>query len=191
MIFFNFQQQATEVRTIPINQLAADIQAGKVSQVVANGDDLTITYKTTEIKTSTKETNSGLIDQLVQLGVSPEKLQDASLSLEIKKPSAWVGILDALGYILPILFMVGILIFFLRQMQGSNNAAMAFSKSRARMMSGEHPTVTFNDVAGVDEAKEELQEVVEFLKEPQKFIALGARIPKGVLLVGSPGTGKL
>lgn len=190
MVFFNVQQQAMQIRTIPINQLAADIQAGKVSKVVANGDDLTVTYKTLEIKTSTKETNSGLIDQLVQLGVNPEKLQDSSLSIEIKQPSIWVGILSVLGTLLPILFMFGILIFFLRQMQGTNNAAMAFSKSRARMMTGEHPTVTFADVAGVDEAKEELKEVVEFLKEPQKFISLGARIPKGVLLVGSPGTGK-
>ena len=190
MLFFNFQQQAAEVRTIPINQLAVDIQAGKVSKIVANGDDLTITYKTLEIKESVKEPNSGLIDQLAQLGVTPEKLQDQSLSIEIKKPSAWIGILDVLAYLLPIVFMFGLLIFFVRQMQGSNNAAMSFSKSRARMMTGEHPTVTFDDVAGVDEAKEELKEVVEFLKEPQKFIALGARIPKGVLLVGSPGTGK-
>ncbi len=86
--------------------------------------------------------------------------------------------------------MAVLFFFFIRQAQGSNNAAMAFGKSRAKMLTGEHPTVTFADVAGVDEAKEELQEVVEFLKEPQKFIALGARIPKGVLLVGSPGTGK-
>ena len=79
--------------------------------------------------------------------------------------------------------------FIFRQAQGSNNAAMAFGKSRARM-SGDQPTVTFDDVAGVEEAKEELEEVVEFLREPEKFIALGARIPKGVLLVGPPGTGK-
>jgi len=191
MVFFNVQQQAMQIRTIPINQLAADIQTGKVSEIVVNGDDLTVTYNGTgEIKQSTKESSSGLIDQLVKLGVTPEKLQDSGLKIEIKKPSAWTGILDILGYILPIIFMLGILVFFIRQMQGTNNAAMAFSKSRARMMTGEHPTVTFADVAGVDEAKEELKEVVEFLKEPQKFISLGARIPKGVLLVGSPGTGK-
>lgn len=191
MVFFNVQQQAMQIRTIPINQLAADIQTGKVSEIVVNGDDLTVTYNSTgEIKQSTKESSSGLIDQLVKLGVTPEKLQDSGLKIEIKKPSAWTGILDILGYILPIIFMLGILVFFIRQMQGTNNAAMAFSKSRARMMTGEHPTVTFADVAGVDEAKEELKEVVEFLKEPQKFISLGARIPKGVLLVGSPGTGK-
>jgi len=77
-----------------------------------------------------------------------------------------------------------------RQAQGSNNQAMQFGRSRARMFTGDHPTVTFEDVAGADEAKEELKEIVEFLKEPDKFIQLGARIPKGVLLVGSPGTGK-
>ena len=92
MLFFNFQQQAAEVRTIPINQLAADIETGKVSKVVANGDDLTITYKTLEIKESVKEPNSGLIDQLAQLGVTPEKLQDQSLSIEIKKPSKFIDI---------------------------------------------------------------------------------------------------
>jgi cell division protease FtsH len=86
--------------------------------------------------------------------------------------------------------MGGVLWFIFRQAQGSNNAAMSFGKSRARMFSGEHPTVTFADVAGVEESKQELAEIVEFLKEPQKFIQLGARIPKGVLLVGPPGTGK-
>ncbi|MHB1339146.1 MAG: ATP-dependent zinc metalloprotease FtsH, partial [Bellilinea sp.] len=88
------------------------------------------------------------------------------------------------------LLLIGAFFFIFRQAQGSNNAAMSFGKSRARMFTGDHPTVTFSDVAGVEEAKEELKEVVEFLREPQKFIQLGARIPKGVLLVGPPGTGK-
>jgi cell division protease FtsH len=85
---------------------------------------------------------------------------------------------------------VGLIFLMLRQAQGTNNQALSFGKSRARMFTGDQPTVTFVDVAGVDEAKEELREVVEFLKEPEKFIALGARIPKGVLLIGQPGTGK-
>jgi cell division protease FtsH len=94
------------------------------------------------------------------------------------------------GYILPFILLVGVFWFIFRQAQGSNNAAMSFGKSRARMFTGDQPTVTFGDVAGVEEAKEELKEVVEFLREPVKFISLGARIPKGVLLVGPPGTGK-
>ena len=190
MVFFNFQQQNQDSTVLPINQVAADIQAGKISKVVVDEDNLEITYKTLEVKTSTMDPKMGFVEQMVQLGVTPEALQDSKLSVEIKLPSAWVAVINALSYLLPFLFMAGLLWFFLRQAQGSNNAAMAFSKSRARMLSGEHPTVTFADVAGVDEAKEELQEVVEFLKEPQKFISLGARIPKGVLLVGSPGTGK-
>jgi len=190
MVFFNFQQQNQDSTVLPINQVAADIQAGKISKVVVDEDNLEITYKTLEVKTSTMDPKMGFVEQMVQLGVTPEAMQDSKLSVEIKLPSAWVAVINALSYLLPFLFMAGLLWFFLRQAQGSNNAAMAFSKSRARMLSGEHPTVTFADVAGVDEAKEELQEVVEFLKEPQKFISLGARIPKGVLLVGSPGTGK-
>jgi cell division protease FtsH len=85
---------------------------------------------------------------------------------------------------------MGLIYFMLRQAQGSNNQALSFGKSRARMFTGDQPTVTFEDVAGAEEAKEDLKEIVEFLKEPEKFISLGARIPKGVLLVGSPGTGK-
>ena len=190
MVYFNMQQQALETRVIAINQLAADIEAGKVSKVTAVDNDLTIAYKDGTNKESTLDSQSGLVEQLVQLGVSTRQLQDPGLEIVISKPGMMDTVLNILVYILPFIFMLGIFWFFMRQPQGSNNAAIAFSKSRARMMSGEHPTVTFADVAGVDEAKEELQEVVEFLKEPQKFISLGARIPKGVLLVGSPGTGK-
>jgi cell division protease FtsH len=110
--------------------------------------------------------------------------------IQVKPPSAWLGIATALGYILPFVLLAGVFWFIFRQAQGSNNAALSFGKSRARMFTGDQPSVTFEDVAGVEEAKEELKEVVEFLREPQKFISLGARIPKGVLLVGPPGTGK-
>jgi cell division protease FtsH len=130
------------------------------------------------------------VEQLVQLGVSPEKLRDPELSIQIVVAGFWSEALIVLLNFIPFILMGVFFFLFIRPAQGSNNAAMAFGKSRAKMLTGEHPTVTFADVAGVEEAKEELQEVVEFLKEPQKFIALGARIPKGVLLVGSPGTGK-
>jgi cell division protease FtsH len=100
------------------------------------------------------------------------------------------GWLSLIGVLLPAILMVVFIFFIFRQTQGSNNQAMSFGKSRARMFTSDHPTVTFVDVAGADEAKEELREIVEFLREPEKFVAFGARIPKGVLLVGSPGTGK-
>ena len=108
-----------------------------------------------------------------------------------RKPTAdtsWIGLL--LTGLLPLIFIGGFLFFMMRQAQGTNNQALSFGKSRARMFIGNKTIVTFADVAGVDEAKTELQEVVEFLKYPEKFAALGARIPRGVLLVGPPGTGK-
>ena len=137
-----------------------------------------------------KEADATLVEQLTSLGVTSEQLSAERIKIEIKPPSAWLGVATALGYILPFIILAGVFWFVFRQAQGSNNAAMSFGKSRARMFTGDQPTVTFEDVAGVEEAKEELQEVVEFLREPEKFISLGARIPKGVLLVGPPGTGK-
>jgi len=183
---------------LTINQVAQEIQAGKVARVVIdNSGSLRVIYKTGDenhVQTgieSYKETGSTLVEQLINLGVTPEQLSAENVKIEVKAPSFWEsGLGGFFVYLLPILMMVGIFWFIFRQAQGSNNAAMSFGKSRARMFSGEHPTVTFQDVAGADESKQELAEIVEFLKEPQKFIQLGARIPKGVLLVGPPGTGK-
>ncbi len=158
--------------------------------IIQSDTQIHIVYKSGKEADSNKESSATLVDQLVSLGVTSAQLSPNNVIIEVQPPSPWAGILSSLLYILPVIFMAGVLWFIFRQAQGSNNAAMAFGKSRARMFSGEHPTVTFQDVAGIEESKQELAEVVEFLKEPQKFIQLGARIPKGVLLVGPPGTGK-
>src|SRR5512146_940431 len=193
MIVMAFQRESGSSQSLTINELARDIKAGKVARaVIEDGDSLRVVYTNGDENgvESYKESNSTLVDQLIALGVTPEQLSTDKLQIEVKPPSQWTGLISGALYILPVIFMVVVLWFIFRQAQGSNNAAMSFGKSRARMFSGEHPTVTFQDVAGVEESKQELAEVVEFLKEPQKFIQLGARIPKGVLLVGPPGTGK-
>jgi cell division protease FtsH len=193
MIVMAFQRESGSSQSLTINEVARDIKAGKVARVVIeDGDNLRVIYRNGDENgvESYKESNSTMVEQLLALGVTPEQLSPESVMIEVKPPSQWAGIVSGALYILPVLFMAGVLWFIFRQAQGSNNAAMSFGKSRARMFSGEHPTVTFQDVAGVEESKQELAEVVEFLKEPQKFIQLGARIPKGVLLVGPPGTGK-
>ncbi len=193
MVFYGFQEQAFGTQEIPINQLAAEVEADLVGKIEVDGDDIYVTYRDITNRAATKsakDSNSSLIEELVLLGVSPEKLRDPNLKIEVILPGFWANAVTLLINFLPFILMGVLFWVFIRQAQGTNNAAMQFGKSRAKMLTGEHPTVTFDDVAGVDEAKEELQEVVEFLKEPQKFIALGARIPKGVLLVGSPGTGK-
>ncbi len=190
MVFFTVNQQSQAIEEIPINKLAADIREGRVKTIIEDDSRLEIQYTNNDIKVSTKDPSTPLIAQLVELGVTSEDLAAEKISVDIRLPSSWVGIVSILSYILPFVILIGLFWFIFRQAQGSNNAAMSFGKSRARMFTGDHPTVTFEDVAGVEEAKEELQEVVEFLREPQKFISLGARIPKGVLLVGAPGTGK-
>ena len=188
MVVYQFQQSSTNQEPLTISELAAEIQNGKVERVVEDDNRLRVFYTNKTEKTSQKESNATLVEQLKELGVTSEAL--SSVVIEVKPPSAWLGIATALGYFIPFILLAGVFWFVFRQAQGSNNAALSFGKSRARMFSGDHPAVTFEDVAGVEEAKEELAEVVEFLREPEKFISLGARIPKGVLLVGPPGTGK-
>jgi len=193
MVVMAVQRESGSQESLTINEIARDVKAGKVARVVIeDNNNLRVIYTDGDVDgvESYKETDSTLVAQLLALGVTPDQLSPENVTIEVKPPSQWAGIVSGALYILPVLFMAGVLWFIFRQAQGSNNAAMSFGKSRARMFSGEHPTVTFQDVAGVEESKQELAEVVEFLKEPQKFIQLGARIPKGVLLVGPPGTGK-
>ena len=193
LVIYQFRQSGSAQETLSINQVAADIQAGKISRITEDENRLIVIYKDDANgieKISHKESTATLVEQLKELGVTATDLTADKIKIDIKPPSAWLNVATAVGYILPFLILGGVFWFVFRQAQGSNNAAMSFGKSRARMFTGDQPTVTFIDVAGVEEAKEELKEVVEFLREPEKFISLGARIPKGVLLVGPPGTGK-
>lgn len=194
MVYMSLRREGSQAEPLTISDIAEQIQTGgKITRIVVDENNrLLVIYGRGEDavqKTAYKEAGSTVVEQLLNLGVSPEKLLN-DVKIEVKPPNQWTGVITIVSYVAPFVLVAILFLFIFRQAQGSNNAAMSFGKSRARMFTGDHPTVTFDDVAGVDEAKEELREVVEFLREPQKFIQLGARIPKGVLLVGPPGTGK-
>lgn len=196
-LFFSVFGNHSESNAINLTAVASQIKRGWVKKIAVSGDDLKIWYtdkakkespRITEPVLSRKEHNVSLVETLRGLGVTEEQISSIEIRYEV--PSDWGSWLTILSGVLPLVFVGALFYFLMRQAQGSNNQALSFGKSRARMFTSDKPTVTFNDVAGVDEAKEELREVVEFLKDPDKFISLGARIPKGVLLVGAPGTGK-
>ena len=190
ILLINYRGGSPEASRLYFNEVAEKIKAGEVAKIIIDDNNIEVRFRDASSAFSRKEPTKTAVEQLLDLGVTPQDLASERIQLEIKQPSDWGTVLSLITYLLPGLLVVGLIFLMLRQAQGTNSQALSFGKSRARMFTGEQPTVTFEDVAGVDEAKEELQEVVEFLKEPEKFIALGARIPKGVLLIGHPGTGK-
>ena len=164
MVVYNFSSSGNSQDVLTINEVAAGVENGTIKKImVEDNNTVKLTYSDGSQKSSTKEPDTTLVSQLIALGVKPEQLTPDKVEVEVKPPSPWMGILTFLGYVLPFLVLGGAFFFIFRQAQGSNNAAMAFGKSKARMFSGEHPTVTFEDVAGIDESKDELKEVVEFL----------------------------
>ena len=182
------RRPASPISDATIAQVATLVRNGDVRSIEISGDRILVAAADGDELQARIEEGAGLVKTLANLGVTPEQL--AKVDVAVAQPQfwdTWSGVLIAL---LPLVLLGAFFFFILRQAQGAGNQAFSFGKSRARMFTGDRPTVTFKDVAGNEEAKQELQEVVEFLKEPQKFAALGARIPKGVLLVGPPGTGK-
>lgn len=193
-IMWSFGNTSSSSPEISVSELAQAIRNNEISEITvsSNGQEVSITYKDANKQPTSANISdvSSLEEVLNNYGISEVDYADGEPTITYERPSPWVGYINLIGIFLPALLILGFIYFMFRSAQGSNNQAMSFGKSKARLFTGDHPTVTFDDVAGCDEAKEELQEIVEFLKEPEKFVSFGARIPKGVLLVGSPGTGK-
>jgi len=188
-LFINIYQPGEGPEEISLSRLASALQRGNVESVTINGNEARVVLKENGATVLVRpESDMPITETLTGMGVAPDQLAAVTIKYEAPGNTAnWVSLAVNL---LPLLFVGALFFFLFRQSQGSNNQALSFGKSKARLFTGDKPTVKFDDVAGAEEAKEELKEVVEFLKEPQKFAALGARIPKGVLLVGPPGTGK-
>jgi cell division protease FtsH len=189
-IVVSFFRDGEDTKSMTFSEVIAEAKADNIQSIEVSGQNLSVVKRDTPDETfkSRIGENTDLEEIFRAEGVQVGGAE--GVEIKYKSPSGfgnWFGILINL---LPLLIFGAIFIFLMRQAQGSNSQAMNFGKSRARMFTGNKPTVTFSDVAGVDEAKEELAEVVEFLKYPEKFASLGARIPRGVLLVGPPGTGK-
>lgn len=177
--------------TVPLSQIVSDINAGSITKIEVSGDTVTATYKDESTKTSRKETENSLSRTFSDYGVSTSSLAHVQLSVTDDSGFRFWA-LTLLPIFVPMLFLFGLVWYLTRQMRGGGVQAFTFGRSLARMISPEDAgqKVTFADVAGAREAKEELTEIVDFLKNPKKFIQIGARIPKGVLLMGGPGTGK-
>ncbi|MEZ5778971.1 MAG: ATP-dependent zinc metalloprotease FtsH [Paracoccaceae bacterium] len=181
---FGNNQTTMNSRTLSYSDFIQKVETGDVSAVVMDGERVQVqtkdgqTYVT--VKPDGENLNDDLVNQLIAKKVSVKA-----------EPQQQSGFLSLIGVWLPFLVLIGVWIFFMNRMQGGGRGgAMGFGKSRAKLLTEKHGRVTFDDVAGIDEAKEELEEIVEFLRNPQKFSRLGGKIPKGALLVGPPGTGK-
>ncbi len=178
---------------VTLTQVVEQIKAGEVKEIVVRGSSLDITYND-ESKTpgkAKKETDAAISQTLTNLGVTADEL--AKVSIDVQNPTGFAYWFTNLApFLFPLLLLLTIIWFFSRQVKGAGMQAMSFGNSKARMIdpNDQNQKVTFKDVAGAKEAKQELEEIVDFLKNPKKFLDIGAEIPKGVMMMGAPGTGK-
>ena len=188
-IFFTLFSSGDSAERIGLTTILDMANNEEIEKIVVDGDRLIVTPRQTpnQLLMTEKEPGTSVFEILQAANINPT---EKSIQIEVKRSGSFGSIFGILIQFLPLLFFGAILLFMMRQAQGSNNQTLGFGRSRARMFSGNRPTVTFADVAGIEESKTELQEVVEFLKYPERFLSLGAHIPKGVLMVGPPGTGK-
>ena len=187
IVFTLFSDSVGGSQEISINEVVSLAARGDLAVIEIRGNELDILTVSGEALTSRKEAEASVVELLERAGVDP---LTTKIEIVVKGSSGLSSLFGILFNFLPLIFFGAILLFMMRQAQGNSNQTFSFGRSRARVTTGNGPTVSFDDVAGVEEAKEELLEVVEFLKFPERFLALGAKIPKGVLLIGPPGTGK-
>ncbi|HLV43739.1 MAG TPA: ATP-dependent zinc metalloprotease FtsH, partial [Aggregatilineales bacterium] len=173
---------------VSMAELAQMVREGKVDTITVRGDDLAISLDDGRVMRTRKEAGTSVYETLNLLEVPAEALNDVNITVVGPGISSMLG--SALFTLVPLLIIGWFAFSMLRSMRGNQDQAMSFGRTRAKVVNVDQPVVTFDDVAGMDESKHEVEEIVEFLKEPEKFIRLGARVPKGVLMVGPPGTGK-
>jgi ATP-dependent metalloprotease FtsH len=190
-IFSFVSENQEKIEEISLSELAAEVITGTIKSIVVKGEELEVIFADETEKTSKKEAGTALSETLTNYGVSPEIL--AGVNIDIQKEGGFrFWIFQLAPFLIPLVFVLILLWFLTRQVRGAGMQAFSFGQSKARMIDPKDQSqrVTFDDVAGAKEAKAELLEIVDFLKNPKKFLDIGARIPKGVMLMGAPGTGK-
>ncbi len=193
LVFSYLTENKTKPEQLSISEVVAQVQAGEVKEIIVRGSQLEINYvdETKTMAEAKRETDASVSDSLINFGVTPEQMQ--SIKIDVQREtgfSYWFG--QFAPFLFPLLFLGLIIWFFTRSVKGAGMQALNFGSSKARMIdpNDTNQKVTFKDVAGAKEAKQELEEIVDFLKNPKKFIDIGAEIPKGVIMMGAPGTGK-
>jgi cell division protease FtsH len=184
-VFSALSSTGENKKTVPLSEVIALVKKGEVSEIAVTGDKLTVTGKNGETLQAVKEPGSNVYTLLKDAGINP-----GATKISVKDGSAVSGWLSIASAVLPVVLMIAFFYFIFRQARGTQDSIFSFGQSKARLFNRDNPKVTFDDVAGVDEAKQELTEIVDFLRNPVKYTAMGARTPKGVLMVGPAGTGK-